>query len=106
VINIEEVDDRFSSANPGLTLAPDAYAAVSYTSGSTGRPKGIPAESSRGVLHTGHAPRRIRCRISVHDGYSPRGQPCTTHSTPLLNGAAIPIRSPWLRRSRSSFRTG
>ena len=87
VINIEEVDDRFSSANPGLTLAPDAYAAVSYTSGSTGRPKGI-LRNHRGVLHTVMHLTNT-CRISVHDRLlAPRA---TLHNPlyALLNGAAI-----------------
>ena len=50
VINIDELDGRFSTANPGLNLPPDANVAIAYTSGSTGRPKGI-VWNHRGVLH-------------------------------------------------------
>jgi amino acid adenylation domain-containing protein len=51
LLNVDDVDDRFASANPGLAPGPEGYATVAYTSGSTGRPKGI-LRDHRGVLHT------------------------------------------------------
>jgi len=87
LLNIEAVDARCSSANPGLALAPDSYVAVGYTSGSTGRPKGI-VRNHRGVLHTVMHLTNT-CRIGVHDRLL---APRATLQNPLyalLNGAAV-----------------
>ena len=51
IINIDEIDRHFSSANPKLRLPHDAAVGVTYTSGSTGRPKGI-VWTHRGVLYS------------------------------------------------------
>jgi acyl-coenzyme A synthetase/AMP-(fatty) acid ligase len=50
LINIDEIGDRFPDENPGVSVRPDACAAIAYTSGSTGAPKGI-VWNQRGVLH-------------------------------------------------------
>jgi len=50
LIQVDEVDSRGSSANPGLSIPPDALAYMLYTSGSTGQPKGI-VHTHRGLLH-------------------------------------------------------
>jgi amino acid adenylation domain-containing protein len=86
LINIEALDDRFSSANPGVALAPDAYAAVEYTSGSTGRPKGI-VRNHRGVLHTVMHLTNT-CRISLRDRLIVPRASMRNHLYALLNGAA------------------
>ncbi|RPI03271.1 MAG: acyl-CoA synthetase, partial [Zetaproteobacteria bacterium] len=86
VINIEELDGRFSGANPGLTLAPDSYVAVGYTSGSTGQPKGI-VRSHRGVLHTVmHLTNTFR--IGNHDRLIVPRPNIRNYLYALLNGAA------------------
>ena len=50
LLNIDEVGDRFPDGNPGVSVGPDAYAAIAYTSGSTGTPKGV-VWNQRGLLH-------------------------------------------------------
>jgi amino acid adenylation domain-containing protein len=49
LVNIDEIG-RFPAGNPGVSVRPDAFAAIAYTSGSTGEPKGI-VWNHRGVLH-------------------------------------------------------
>jgi amino acid adenylation domain-containing protein len=41
LLNIDELDDSLSNANPGLLLSPATLAYLIYTSGSTGKPKGV-----------------------------------------------------------------
>jgi amino acid adenylation domain-containing protein len=50
-LNIEDLDDRLSEANPGISVSPDADCILFYTSGSTGRPKGV-RKIHRNILHT------------------------------------------------------
>jgi acyl-coenzyme A synthetase/AMP-(fatty) acid ligase/acyl carrier protein len=50
LINIDEIGDRFTDGNPGISIRPDAFAAIAYTSGSTGTPKGV-VWNQRGLLH-------------------------------------------------------
>ncbi|MEO8564790.1 MAG: non-ribosomal peptide synthetase [Betaproteobacteria bacterium] len=50
LINIDEIGDRFTDGNPGVSIGPDGLAAIAYTSGSTGTPKGI-VWNQRGLLH-------------------------------------------------------
>ena len=50
LVNIDELGDRFADGNPGVSIRPDACAAVAYTSGSTGTPKGI-VWNQCGLLH-------------------------------------------------------
>ncbi len=50
LINVDEISGRFPDENPGVSVRPDACAAIAYTSGSTGAPKGI-VWNQRGVLH-------------------------------------------------------
>lgn len=50
IVNVDETHGGSNPRNPGLTIAPDAFAYILYTSGSTGQPKGI-ADSHRNVLH-------------------------------------------------------
>jgi acyl-coenzyme A synthetase/AMP-(fatty) acid ligase/acyl carrier protein len=50
LINIDEIGGRFTDGNPGMSIRPDAFAAVAYTSGSTGTPKGV-VWNQRGLLH-------------------------------------------------------
>jgi non-ribosomal peptide synthetase component F/acyl carrier protein len=50
LINIDEIGDRFPDGNPGVSVGPDAYAAIGYTSGSTGTLKGV-VWNHRGLLH-------------------------------------------------------
>ena len=50
LINIDEIGDGFADGNPGVSIQPEACAAIAYTSGSTGAPKGI-VWSQRGMLH-------------------------------------------------------
>jgi len=40
-LNIDAFQGNLSSANPGLTLSPEAIAYIGFTSGSTGEPKGV-----------------------------------------------------------------
>ena len=49
LINIDALSPA-SDCNPGLAIAPDAYAYLLYTSGSTGQPKGV-IQNHRNVLH-------------------------------------------------------
>lgn len=49
LINIDDLA-AISDRNPGLAIAPDAYAYLLYTSGSTGQPKGV-IQNHRNVLH-------------------------------------------------------
>jgi amino acid adenylation domain-containing protein len=50
VINVDALDSRLSTENPGLSISPDAYAQIFYTSGSTGRPKGV-VQNHRNLLY-------------------------------------------------------
>jgi len=50
LINIDQIDGRFSGENPGVRVRPDAFGYIGYTSGSTGEPKGM-VWKHRGLLH-------------------------------------------------------
>jgi amino acid adenylation domain-containing protein len=50
LINIDDLDSGISDENPGLYIAPDAFAYIKYTSGSTGRAKGA-VNSHRYIMH-------------------------------------------------------
>jgi acyl-coenzyme A synthetase/AMP-(fatty) acid ligase len=86
VINIDAIDDSYSSANPGLVLASDRCVEVGYTSGSTGLPKGI-ARNQRGILHN---VMRVTnsFRIGVHDRMIMSRPNLVGHLYALLNGAS------------------
>ena len=43
VLDIDALDQRLCTDNPGLSLPPDTLASLYYTSGSTGQPKGVVA---------------------------------------------------------------
>ena len=49
VLNIEKIDTDSPAESPGLSIPPDADAALYYTSGSTGDPKGV-RKSHRFIL--------------------------------------------------------
>ncbi len=49
IVNVDDLT-AVSDRNPGLAIAPDAYAYLLYTSGSTGQPKGV-IQNHRNVLH-------------------------------------------------------
>ena len=50
LLKVDELDVSLSTENLGLSISPDAVAAIFYTSGSTGQPKGV-MQSHRSVLH-------------------------------------------------------
>jgi len=85
LINIEEVDQRYSTSNVGLVLPPDTVTSVDYTSGSTGQPKGI-VRNHRGVLHTVmHHTNTFR--IGLNDRLTVSRASLTGSLYALLNGA-------------------
>ncbi len=49
LVNVDELDNRLPSDNPGLSVSPYAAAAIFYTSGTTGDPKGV-IQQHRNVL--------------------------------------------------------
>ena len=50
LINVDELDSRFPTGNPAISIAPDTLTWITYTSGSTGEPKGV-VQNHRNVLH-------------------------------------------------------
>ena len=50
LLNMEELNSRFSPENPAVNISADSLAYVRYTSGSTGQPKGV-MENHRIFLH-------------------------------------------------------
>jgi amino acid adenylation domain-containing protein len=85
LMNIEEIDGRFSTVNLGLVLAPHTPTSVEYTSGSTGQPKGI-VRNHRGVLHTVMHHTNM-FRIGINDGLTTFRASLTGSLYALLNGA-------------------
>ena len=50
VINIERLANDISDTNPGIKIAPEAFAFIMFTSGSTGKPKGV-IQNHDSLLH-------------------------------------------------------
>ncbi len=51
LLNIDEINNSYSSDNIGLSVSPDDIVTICYTSGSTGKPKGV-VQAHRNVLHS------------------------------------------------------
>jgi amino acid adenylation domain-containing protein len=86
LINIEELDHRFSINPVGLTLQPDSMVSIEYTSGSTGQPKGI-MRNHLGVLHAVmHHTNTFR--VGINDRLTTVRASLTGSLYPLLSGAA------------------
>ncbi len=90
-LNIEQLDGSLSTANPGLSLAPDTFACLLYTSGSTGQPKGI-IQNHRNGLHdirawteSFHICTDDRLTLLTFD----TGQAIKNIYSAVLNGAAL-----------------
>ncbi|MGH7829453.1 MAG: AMP-binding protein, partial [Candidatus Binatia bacterium] len=86
VIDLDALGGRFSGANPGVTVRPDAIAAIDYTSGSTGQPKGV-AWTHRGMLHAVMRHTHIS-RMCIHDRLVMFRASLRAYLYALLNGAA------------------
>jgi amino acid adenylation domain-containing protein len=65
LLNIDEIDDSFSSDNLGLSVSPDDFLIIGYTSGSTGAPRGVVA-THRNVAQTIQSAAERR-RIGIDD---------------------------------------
>jgi amino acid adenylation domain-containing protein len=50
LLNIDQLDRRSGSENPGIVISPDYLTWIIYTSGSTGQPKGV-VQTHRNVIH-------------------------------------------------------
>lgn len=92
VLNVDQIGEGASTENPGLVIAPDAYAYLLFTSGSTGLPKGI-VESHRNVLHftLAHTNRCYLCpddRLPLFVSCSFSGSASRIYGA-LLNGASL-----------------
>jgi amino acid adenylation domain-containing protein len=92
VIDVGTLESIGSGTNPGLSIAPDAFAYIIYTSGTTGQPKGV-IENQRNVLHfTMNNTNMWRIgpddRISLLVPYWFSGSATPTFAA-LLNGAAL-----------------
>ena len=92
LINIDELENSFTSEDLQLRLSPDNLAALVYTSGSTGRPKGV-MQNHRNILHT-----LLRDSDAVHISSHDRLALLRSFSTSgsiadlfdgLLNGACV-----------------
>jgi amino acid adenylation domain-containing protein len=116
VLDVEALDPRVPSDDPGLALGPDALGYLLYTSGSTGQPKGV-VFSHRGLLdqarrHTNALHVGAEDRVTVMGSMS-AGQSLTQVFVPLLNGAAVFPRdlkehglatlAPWLNREGITY---
>ena len=95
VLSVDALASNYSTENPDLMIAPDAFAYLVYTSGSTGRPKGV-IENQRNVLHFTMV-RTNSCHVAADDrlamflSFSFSGS-ATPLFAALLNGAALHLR--------------
>ncbi|HEV8517316.1 MAG TPA: amino acid adenylation domain-containing protein, partial [Burkholderiales bacterium] len=92
VLSVDAVASSYSTANPGLTIAPEAFAYLLYTSGSVGKPKGV-VESQRNVLHftmvrTNSAHIAADDRLAMLLSFNFSGSATPLYCA-LLNGAAL-----------------
>ena len=95
VLSVDAVASSYSTENPGLMIAPEAFAYLLYTSGSTGKPKGV-VENQRNVLHftmvrTNSAQIAAGDRLAMLLSFSFSGSATPLYCA-LLNGAALHLR--------------
>jgi amino acid adenylation domain-containing protein len=101
VINVDEIEPRTPTVNPGLKISPDSLAYVVYTSGSTGTPKGV-MHTHRNLVHDNLVRSRM-LKIGPSDRVSlftsATGQAVSNMYFVLAHGAALFTRN--LRREGS-----
>lgn len=95
ILSVDAVASGYSSENPDLPIAPEAFAYLLYTSGSSGQPKGV-VENQRNVLHftmvrTNSAHIAADDRLAMLLSFSFSGSATPLYCA-LLNGAALHLR--------------